>query len=244
MPPVNRNEPDVNVFLNSLLRFYAQASNANARNLNEVEYYNRHAADYLDSIQTLAVRAEELASHSGDDSFVTLANDILHIVDIVQALVGRLEQLQMQCEMTEGTPPFTCPTIRNIGPSRPKFIITQEQLEYLRELGFNWQKISELLGVSARTVRNVRHELGMAVGSNHDNISDLEVDREVRNVLAVNTRCGQTLMRGALMARGWRIQVSRIRASLQRVDPVGVALRRRHSIARRTYNVPAPNSLW
>ena len=48
---------------------------------------------------------------------------------------------------------------------------------------------------------------------------------------------------GALLARGMRVQRGRIRALLQRLDPVGRALRRRLKIRRRVYNVPCANFL-
>ena len=52
------------------------------------------------------------------------------------------------------------------------------------------------------------------------------------------------MMRGALIGRGLRIQRSRLRESMLRVDPVRTECRRRLRIKRRVYTVPGPNSLW
>lgn len=41
-----------------------------------------------------------------------------------------------------------------------------------------------------------------------------------------------------------QVQRQRVRDSMQRVDPSGSALRSVQSIARRTYKVAGPNSLW
>lgn len=38
------------------------------------------------------------------------------------------------------------------GPGRPKFQISKDQLEYLSSLGFKWNEIAALLGVSRMTI--------------------------------------------------------------------------------------------
>ena len=48
---------------------------------------------------------------------------------------------------------------------------------------------------------------------------------------------------GALCGRGVRIQRSRLRESIQRVDPTRRGRKQRLRI-RRVYWVPGPNSLW
>ena len=42
---------------------------------------------------------------------------------------------------------------------RPRYEIYGEELEGLRDLGFTWKKIAEILCVSERTLRTKRHEL-------------------------------------------------------------------------------------
>lgn len=44
---------------------------------------------------------------------------------------------------------------------RPPYIISREQILYLRELQFTWQDIASLLGVSRMTVYRRRRELGI-----------------------------------------------------------------------------------
>ena len=43
-------------------------------------------------------------------------------------------------------------TRHSSGPGRPKFQISKDQLEYLSSLGFKWNEIAALLGVSRMTV--------------------------------------------------------------------------------------------
>lgn len=55
---------------------------------------------------------------------------------------------------------------------------------------------------------------------------------------------GVSMMRGALLARGIRVQRERVRESLHRVDPISQSIRRRVITYRREYSVPGPNALW
>ena len=73
----------------------------------------------------------------------------------------------------------------NKGAGRPCFLIPEEQLEGLRSLYFSWTKIAEILGVSEKTIRRRRHELGMAVGyySSYSDISDDELDVFVGHII-------------------------------------------------------------
>ena len=48
---------------------------------------------------------------------------------------------------------YRSPVIRNsLHPGRPKFEISKDQLEYLASMGFKWNQIAALLGVSRMTV--------------------------------------------------------------------------------------------
>ena len=44
---------------------------------------------------------------------------------------------------------------------RPRFVVSQEQLLYLRSLSFTWTEIASLLGVSRMTVYRRRQEFGL-----------------------------------------------------------------------------------
>ena len=55
---------------------------------------------------------------------------------------------------------------------RPRFIIKEEQLIFLRELRFTWSTIAVKFGVSRRTMYNIRSNLGM-VGTEFTGFSDI-----------------------------------------------------------------------
>ena len=47
------------------------------------------------------------------------------------------------------------------GKGRPRVVINQEKIEFLRELRFNWTQITEIFGVSRWTLYTVRSGYGM-----------------------------------------------------------------------------------
>ena len=128
---------------------------------------------------------------------------------------------------------------------RPRIVLTREQIEFYHDMSFTWCRIAEFFGISDRTLQTIRHDLGMPMGSEvYQNLLDPEIDTIISDILQVSPRAGQTRVMGALRQRGIHLQWHRVRTSIQRVNPIATALRRRYSIRRRTYNVGQPNSLW
>ena len=131
-------------------------------------------------------------------------------------------------------------------PGRPRIQITQAQLEALHNgAGFRWNDISRILQVSSRTLRRLRHELGMRVdGREFTDLTNVQLDGIIREVLGVTPSAGLRLVQGSLHRRGVHVQRARVLQSLRRVDPVSSTLRNARQIIRRKYSVASPNSLW
>ena len=130
-------------------------------------------------------------------------------------------------------------------PGRPRFDIPAEMLEELRELGFSWIKIGEMLGVSRWTIHRRVVDYGLKNMTGFHHLSDEELDEIVRGFISDHGRTiGQGYVGGYIKALGLRIQRQRIRESMARVDPQNTALRWGVVVSRRTYQVPWPNSLW
>eukprot|EP00112_Aurelia_sp_Birch-Aquarium-sp1_P021083 Seg5583.1 transcript_id=Seg5583.1/GoldUCD/mRNA.D3Y31 product="hypothetical protein" protein_id=Seg5583.1/GoldUCD/D3Y31 len=96
------------------------------------------------------------------------------------------------------------------------------------------------------TLRRRRRNYGMDVGNGTDSqTTDDALDAAVLSILTVSPNSGERMVIGALRSRGIRVQRSRIRGSICRVDPAGRSLRKkRAAIKRRRYNVATPNTLW
>ena len=104
-----------------------------------------------------------------------------------------------------------------------------------------WAAIVKCLGVSARALSRRRIEFGLL---DYSEITDEELDWNVRDILRLTPFSGETYVRRALRARGIYVQRWRIREAVQRIDPVNRTIRRRYAIQRRLYNVRKPNHLW
>ena len=138
--------------------------------------------------------------------------------------------------------PFSLRTTPTRG--RPTVEVNVEEVEYLRSLRFSWTKIAAILGISRRTLYRRLQEWNLPLDINYSVISDTDLDRLVTEVKRDNPTCGEVLTMSNLHIRGIRIQRSRLRASLHRMDPQAICLRQRETVRRRTYSVEAPNSLW
>jgi len=127
---------------------------------------------------------------------------------------------------------------------RPRLDVHKDQLEYLLGVGFSTPQIAAAIGVSLSTVRRRMTEYGLSVGALYSDITDLELDSIVKQIKLLFPNCGYRLMGGHLLSQGYRISQGRIKDSLNRVDPEGIAVRWSVAVERRRYKVQSPLSLW
>eukprot|EP00112_Aurelia_sp_Birch-Aquarium-sp1_P016476 Seg3739.2 transcript_id=Seg3739.2/GoldUCD/mRNA.D3Y31 product="hypothetical protein" protein_id=Seg3739.2/GoldUCD/D3Y31 len=158
----------------------------------------------------------------------------------------RLDLLSLQSLASQQHPNQQAHSGRNHGkPGRPRFLACKEQITGLINLGFSFTKIGSMLGVHPRTLRKMRSEIGLPIGTAvYSQVTDGELKLALQEILQAAPNTGERLMQGALRAKGIRIQRERMRQALQILDPVGRALRKRLRIRRRIYNVPCANALW
>lgn len=135
---------------------------------------------------------------------------------------------------------YTPPVLSTEG--RPKYNITKEQLDQLRETGMAWKDIALCLGVHPRTVYRRRMEFGL--DDSFTEINDDTLDSQIQDVVRLTPNAGETLIRGSLRARGIIVQRWRVRERLNIIDPIGRTVRQRLPIMRRRYDVGCANNLW
>ena len=76
-------------------------------------------------------------------------------------------------------------------------------------------------------------------------LTDVALDKKVQEAIGANKRLGMEGVRAKLKAMGAVVQRARVRDSMERVDPVGIAMRAlKPKLQRSRYVVAAPNSLW
>ena len=125
----------------------------------------------------------------------------------------------------------------------PKFCIPKHVLRDLIDEGFLIKDVSSLLGVSERTIYRRMHEFGLEVRK-FAAISDEELDERLSKLSTEYPNCGERFLNEILKNEGLKIQRSRVRDSLQRVDSVGIQRRKKGKLCRRVYNVQGSNHLW
>lgn len=134
--------------------------------------------------------------------------------------------------------PYYSGDVRNGTVGRPKKEVTDEQLQYLRQLGFTWTSISSLLGISRSTLYRRKQLL------NDQPITNDDLELTIREILNTTPNAGEVYVLGALKARNIRVQRWKVREQLQFIDPIGRALRKRTAIRRRVYRIKGANYLW
>ena len=165
--------------------------------------------------------------------------------DVVEAVGRSLRLLEdLNKAQTEKACGYTPQVLQKDGRGRPKLDIKPEQLEHLLHLGFNCPKIADVLGVSLSTIRRRMSEFGLSVTALYSTITDQELDSLVSQIKRDFPNSGSRLMQGHLLSRGHRVSQVRVRESLHRVDPEGVAIRFSSAVQRRKYVVFSPLSLW
>ena len=99
---------------------------------------------------------------------------------------------------------------------RPRFDIPAEMQEELRELGFSWIKIGEMLVVSRWTIHRRVEEYDLQNMTGFYHLADEELDEIIRSFISDHGRTtGQGYVGGYIKALGPRIQRKRIRKAWQ-----------------------------
>ena len=106
---------------------------------------------------------------------------------------------------------------------RPKFLISQEQLEYLIANGFNAFEIGRLLGVSLSTVRRCMIEFSIDTSRPFSDFTDENLCELMRDIKKENPRRSYRMMLSHLRARWYRVTQLRVRQMMQKEDPEGTA---------------------
>ena len=179
-----------------------------------------------------------------------------HLIRIVEAGEGNMRPLTVSLGALieiiavvshlseEEQPRYTVEAVQCGGRGRPRLGIGRDQLVFLLDHDFAVTDICDLFGVSRSTIQRRLREWGIQVCQRFSRISDAELDRLVTEVKCDFPDAGYRLVQGHLRSRGYSVRQHRVRLSVARVDPEGVAERWARSIPRRVYRVCGPNALW
>ena len=97
---------------------------------------------------------------------------------------------------------------------RPRYNISQQQLEHLLNLNFDCPTIASMFGVSLRTIRRRMTEYHLSVKSRYSTMDNDELDGVVKEMKEQFPNSGYRIMDGLLRQQSIRIQQSRIREAI------------------------------
>ena len=196
-----------------------------------------------DDVDDILLLGENIHRHltamvvGGEAEVVALGRSVGSLVESISTISGLLDN---QTDMRT----FIVSTTADGRKGRPSLNISQEQLRFLLGHGFTSSDIAVLLGVSRSTISRRMRDWNLRMSDIYSDLDDIELDRAVLEIKGAFPDAGYVMMDGLLKARGIVIQRHRIRLSVARVDPTGVAERWATSIPRRAYRVGGSNALW
>ena len=126
---------------------------------------------------------------------------------------------------------------------RPKFDIPQEQLDYMLDYDIRVSDIATALGVSKSTIKRRIREYGISVRA-QTVLIDSELDCLVREIQNEFPNAGYRRVYSQLRSRSVKVTQARVRESMHRTDPEGIAMRWLGITPRAVYSVRGPLSLW
>ena len=110
----------------------------------------------------------------------------------------------------------------NRGVGRPRCHIQKETLINLKNIGFTWVQLANMLLVSWCTIQRRVEEFQIEEITGFLKVSDAELDQYVRTTKEkFGAFAGRSMITEFLNSKGLQIQRSRIMKSLVRVDPSG-----------------------
>ena len=219
-----------------------------SNDLNILEHFSMKIQDSLNVLNVIVSRCEELNAEFGlTQEIRSLIHSILPLNAHLQDAIAIDEDYVMNLNEQAATGSVE---ESNDVLGRPRLAVGKDEMERLFDIHRSWKDVASFLVVSTKTIQRRRIELGLNVSkrtgprSTYTEIMQADLEQIVKDVLQILPNAGESYIIGACRQRGINVQRQRIRDAINAIDPVSRALHRSISIIRRTYSVPAPNSLW
>ena len=168
----------------------------------------------LDAIRQILVRLDDdLADPEEIEGLIDLVDTLLHPLETFLASPPPHPSSHIPQE----------PTGRR---GRPAYVLDNERIQELHNLGNSWADIAAVLGVDRKTLYNHLRAAGIQnTRRQFTDISDEDLDSVVTEISRAHPFIGSTIIQGHLVARQIYLPRTRVMESLRRVDAVGVLVR-------------------
>lgn len=206
------------------------------RLLSRVTYALEHPPLDIEYLQFVC--HQEMPLITAMSANIGISQDLVRGLMNLDSLIQQHKEAQQVATVVEIERPDGC--------GRRRMHISEDRLVYFLKLGIPQESISKILGVSRTTLYRRMSECNLSVSSLYSSCTDEELDSLVSEVKSTMPNIGSRVVRGALIAKGFRVQRDRIYSSMRRVDGLGVLSRMSQlgCVARRTYSVPCPKYLY
>ena len=129
---------------------------------------------------------ERVSSPPMPGILVSVLDDLCTVLTALSEFMGHYEDIverELSC-----IPSITgsCPVQQSGSVGRPRYVVDEQQIEAMIELGCNYERMAAILGISSRTLRRRRSEYGFCMGRNYTDISDGELDHLISSILRVS----------------------------------------------------------
>ncbi len=193
------------------------------------QQFSEYAVERLSACVTNLTILKSVVSEStvgGDQVLESYEITLQELLDTLTLLHRRWLE---HCEQTDAlsyTARYSAPVLHTQQMGRPRFVVSKDQLEYLRSLSFTaWPEIATLLGVSRTTVYRRRQEYGMPTNDPSSVLRDQELEILLRDLRTELPYLGEALVMGRLRSLGYCISRQRLREAIRRTDPLNTPLR-------------------
>ena len=145
--------------------------------------------------------------HYGSDpsssDLLALGVKLWELADILEEIKSRWCDLEVGISLTNPSSMLRAEKYYTGGCGRPKYVVSCEQLVFLRELHFTWTTIAQMYGISRQTLYNIRsHNMTGAEFSAFTQISDEDLKRTIHEIKLSLPECGQCMVRRILNSQG------------------------------------------
>ena len=188
-----------NEFFNQLHALVDSIKNRRTGVEDQASYLHQHFGDLITTLHYLVNTYHFL---EGD---LTTINELIRNLRIMYADLFRdMMKTNNRLAYLNLEPP---PTEISRGSGRPKYIISEEKLVFLKQLGFTWKNIATMLLVSKWTIYRRINQLGLHEVTGYSNLTDEELDKIIiRFKQEHGISVGRSLVMGHLRSLGLRVQ--------------------------------------
>ena len=184
---------ELNHFCQSVPVFLEQLSRNQTTNcLNLGERLSVRSQEYMDILTVIYSRlllGIEMLSLSNEDGDIQILRQLISDVDIIIQVLSHYLVHYNDVTNSISDQASECSTVLRTGhPGRPRYVIDKSIIEGMSLLGYSYEDRARLLGISSRTLRRHRHNLGLPVGGNYASLSNEELDTIISSILRVSLK--------------------------------------------------------